>query len=173
MASSGNAPAWVDASNEYVLSCARGICGYRSVCTRLFAFTRITLSRFYYSEKEETSPLMGSGEVALQDSEKDVEEQKEDAASYGALDTSKEDTLQKDWQKEEPKKKKPKKKAVRVSDSIHEILVNRPHRSFCQHVFIFFQIVAIVSSLCLFTTQIIPIIIAPPSKIGYLPFALR
>ena len=122
------------------------------------------------------TPLMGSGEVALQDSEKDVEAHKEDAASYGALDTTKDDaTSKKDWHKEETptKKTKPKKKTVRVSESIHEILVNRPHRSFCQHVFIFFQIVASLSSLCLFTTQIIPIIIAPPSKIGYLPFALR
>lgn len=130
---------------------------------------------------------MGSGDAPLQDDDdKDVEvgaiAVEKDGASYGALDIKEEDEEAvkqhgKDWDKEAPKKakkkKKPKKRSVRVSESIHEILVNRPHRSCCLHVFIFIEIVAILASLCLLTTQIIPIIIAPPSKIGYLPFALR
>jgi len=124
---------------------------------------------------------MGSGDVALQDNEKDVEEaKKEVAVSYGALDIKEtiegdEETKQqdKDWHKDNSKKmKKSKKKSVRVKESIRNI-VNRPHRPCCLHVFIFVEIVAILASLCLFATQIIPIIIAPPSKIGYLPFALR
>jgi len=128
---------------------------------------------------------MGAGEVALQVNEKDVEAAKEqDAASYGALDIKEategdEETKQPDidWHKDKPnkknKKKKPKKKSVRVSESIHEILLNKPHRPCCLHVFIFVEIVAVLASLCLLITQVIPIIIAPPSKIGYLAFALR
>lgn len=127
---------------------------------------------------------MGSGDAKLQDNdEKDVEAaaaDEQETTSYGALDIKEEDEEQhgKDWHKSDASKKKKnkkkaKKKQVRVSESIHEILVNRPHRSFCLHIFIFVEFVAIIASLCLLTTQIIPIIIAPPSKIGYLPFALR
>lgn len=131
---------------------------------------------------------MGTGDVALQDKAVEGAEHHDnekaaddstDASSYGALDikeTTEEETKQqdKDWHKPpKQKKKKPKKKHVRVSESIHEILVNRPHRPFCLHFFIFVEIIAILASLNLLITEIIPIIIAPPSKIGYLPFALR
>jgi hypothetical protein len=131
---------------------------------------------------------MGSGHVVLHDTETDVEaaaldNNAKDVASYGALDireTTDEDATPKqqdeDWHKDKPAKKtkkRAKKKHVRVSESLHEILVNRPHRPCCLHVFIFIEIVAILASLNLLITEIIPIIIAPPSKIGYLSLALR
>jgi hypothetical protein len=130
---------------------------------------------------------MGSGDVVLHDTGTDVEaasDNAKDAASYGALDikeTTDEDATPKrrqdeDWHKDKPaakKKKRAKKKHVRVSESLHEILVNRPHRPCCLHIFIFIEIVAILASLNLLITEIIPIIIAPPSKIGYLSLALR
>eukprot|EP00544_Gedaniella_sp_CCMP2646_P004728 CAMPEP_0202481106 /NCGR_PEP_ID=MMETSP1361-20130828/831_1 /ASSEMBLY_ACC=CAM_ASM_000849 /TAXON_ID=210615 /ORGANISM="Staurosira complex sp., Strain CCMP2646" /LENGTH=279 /DNA_ID=CAMNT_0049108599 /DNA_START=97 /DNA_END=936 /DNA_ORIENTATION=+ len=155
MASSGDPePAWLDADND--------------------------------NGKEDT-PLMGSGDVVLHDTGTDVEaasDNAKDAASYGALDikeTTDEDATPKrrqdeDWHKDKPaakKKKRAKKKHVRVSESLHEILVNRPHRPCCLHIFIFIEIVAILASLNLLITEIIPIIIAPPSKIGYLSLALR
>lgn len=124
---------------------------------------------------------MGSGHAKLQgDDEKDVLAADQETTSYGALAIKEEDEEHhgKDWHKSDASKKKKKKKAnkkksVRVSESIHEILINRPHRSFCLHIFIAVEFLAIIASLCLLTTQLIPIIIAPPSKIGYLPFALR
>jgi hypothetical protein len=132
---------------------------------------------------------MGSGHVVLHDTETDVEaaaldNHAKDVASYGALDireTTDEDATPKqkdeDWHKDKlaakKTKKRAKKKHVRVSESLHEILVNRPHRPCCLHVFIFIEIVAILASLNLLITEIIPIIIAPPSKIGYLSLALR
>jgi hypothetical protein len=158
MASSGDPePAWLDADNDN-------------------------------GGKEDTTPLMGSGHVVLHDTETDVEaaaldNNAKDVASYGALDireTTDEDATPKqqdeDWHKDKPAKKtkkRAKKKHVRVSESLHEILVNRPHRPCCLHVFIFIEIVAILASLNLLITEIIPIIIAPPSKIGYLSLALR
>jgi hypothetical protein len=134
---------------------------------------------------EETAPLMGSGsgEVALQDSNsKHAEEAKQD---YGAVDEEKEEVKEKaepEWHDEEApaawkKKKKGKtiQKSIRISESIHEVLINRPHRPFCLLVFHFIQAVAILASLSLLITQVLPLLYLEQGfkQIGLLQIALR
>lgn len=131
---------------------------------------------------EEKAPLMGSGEVALQDSNsKHAEAAKHD---YGAVDEEEEEKgkAEPEWHDEEaPAAKKTKKKgktikkSIRVSESIHEVLINRPHRPFCLVVFIFIQVVAILASLSLLITQVLPLLYLDQGfkQIGLLQIALR
>jgi len=98
----------------------------------------------------ETSPLIA-------DNTKDVEEAKKSSTFHDSTSQQKEELL--------TKKKS-------FSQSIHEILVHRPKPNPCLLWFYFIEIVAVLASLCLFTTQLIPIIIAYP-QVGFLWFALR
>lgn len=129
---------------------------------------------------------MGTGEVALQDSNsKHTEEANQD---YGAVDDAEESEegkqegkQQLSWHDEEapaPKKpakkgKKTKKKEIRISESLHEVLINKPHRPFCLLAFHFITSVAILASLALLITQVLPLFYAPLKTIGLLQLALR
>jgi hypothetical protein len=125
---------------------------------------------------------MGTGEVALQGSNsKHLEEANQD---YGAVDDGEEEgkeEVEPAWHDEEaPATKKPakkgkkaKKKEIRISESLHEVLINRPHRPFCLLVFHFITAVAILASLSLLITQVLPLFYAPLKTIGLLQLALR
>lgn len=125
---------------------------------------------------------MGTGEVALQGSNsKHIEEANQD---YGAVDDVAEEGkegVEPVWHDEEaPATKKPakkgkktKKKEIRISESLHEVLINRPHRPFCLLVFHFITAVAILASLSLLITQVLPLFYAPLKTIGPLQLALR
>jgi hypothetical protein len=132
---------------------------------------------------------MGSGEVALQDSNsKHAEEAKQDYGAVAVDDEEEEKEVEKkktepEWHDDEAapaarkKKKKGKtiKKSIRVSESLHEVLINRPHRPFCLVVFIFIQAIAILASLSLLITQVLPLFYLEQGfrRIGLLQIALR
>ena len=133
---------------------------------------------------QEMAHLISTGEVTLQDSHsKHAKELNQD---YGAVDDGDKSEQGKEevepaWHDEEApvikkpakKGKKTEKKEIRISESLHEVLINRPHRPFCLLIFHFITAVAILASLVPLITQVLPLFYAPLKTIGILQLALQ
>lgn len=120
----------------------------------LFSFSSFSsFLRFYYHPSEK-SPLIGTEQKS----------QVKDGIDAAEKGKSKEQVVSEARASSEERKS--------FTESIHEILVKRPRPNPCLLVFYFVSCVAVVASLCLLATQIIPIIIAYPD-VDFLRFALR
>lgn len=127
---------------------------FRLVCLTHHHARLVFASLSIYSPTE-TSPLLGSEKPNATDDTNKVKEKE------GALRTT-----------SDKKKVTIAKQSVSLTDSIHEIILKRPRPHPCLLVLHFISSIAVLASLCLVASQLIPIIIAYPN-VGFLQVALR